>query len=75
MKVIHRYENKSLRNLKKNEDADCTKCAFAEKPRDIEGGYVWLCNAALYDIETLSCFVPRDTRAAVEMEGMDSGTT
>lgn len=75
MKVIHRYEKKSLRNLKKNEDADCTKCSFAEKTPDIEGGYVWLCHAALYDIKTLSCFVPRNTRTAVEMEGMDSGTT
>ena len=70
MKVIHRYEKKNLRNLKKNEDADCTKCSFAEKTPDIEGGYVWLCRAALYDIKTLSCFVPRNTRAAVEMEGM-----
>ena len=66
MKVIHRYEKKSLRNLKKNEDADCTKCYFAEKTPDIEGGYVWLCHAALYDIKTLSCFVPRNTRTAVE---------
>ena len=71
MKVIHRYENKSLRNLKKNEDADCTKCAFAEKTPDIEGGYAWICNAALYDIETLSCFVPRNTRAAVEGDDAD----
>lgn len=66
MKVIHRYEEKSLRNLKKNEDADCTKCSFAEKTPDIEGGYVWLCHAALYDIETLSCFVPKASPDCLE---------
>lgn len=59
MKVIHNYEKKNLRKLARNENADCTKCAFAEKTPDIEGGYVWLCHAALYDIETLSCFVPK----------------
>ena len=63
MKVIHIYEEKSLRNMKKNEDADCTKCYFAEKTPDIEGGYVWLCHAALYDTKTLFCFVPRNTWA------------
>ena len=71
MKVIHEYAKKSLRNLKKNEDADCTKCAFAKKVPDIEGGHTWLCRAALYDIKTLSCFVPRNTRAAVVE--MDNG--
>lgn len=59
MKVIHSYEKKNLRKLRRNEEADCTKCAFAEKTPDIEGGYVYLCHAALYDIETLSCFVPK----------------
>ena len=44
MKVIHSYEKKNLRNLSRNEEANCTKCAFAEKTPDIE---------------TLSCFVPK----------------
>lgn len=59
MKVIHSYEKKNLRKLSKNEDADCTKCAFSEKTPDIDGGNVWLCHAALYDTETLACFVPK----------------
>lgn len=71
MKVIHSYEKKNLRKLRRNEEADCTKCAFAEKTPDIEGGYAWMCHAALYDVKTLSCFVPRNTRAAVEMEGIE----
>ena len=60
MKVIHSYGKKNLRKLSRNEDADCTKCAFAEKTPGIDGGYVWLCHAALYDIKTLSCFVPKE---------------
>lgn len=60
MKVIHSYSKKNLRKLSRNEDADCTKCAFSEKTQDIEGEYVWLCHAALYDIKTLSCFVPKE---------------
>ena len=59
MKVIHCYEKKNLRKLSRNEDADCTKCAFAEKTPDIEGGCAWLCHAALHDTETLACFVPK----------------
>lgn len=65
MKVIHSYEKKNLKKLRRNNEADCTKCAFAEKTPDIEGGYVWMCHAALYDIKTLSCFVPRNTRAPI----------
>lgn len=59
MKVIHSYEKKNLRKLRRNEEADCTKCYFAEKTPDIEGGCAWLCHAALYDTETLACFVPK----------------
>ena len=59
MIVIHCYEEKNLRKLSRNDEADCTKCAFAEETPDIEGGYAWLCHAALYDTETLACFVPK----------------
>lgn len=39
MKVIYSYEKKNLKKLRRNNEADCTKCAFAEKTPDIEGGY------------------------------------
>ena len=42
MKVIHSYEKKNLKKLRRNDEADCTKCAFAEKTPDIEGEYVYL---------------------------------
>lgn len=67
MKVIHNYEKKNLRKLARNENADCTKCAFAEKVPDIEEGYVYLCHAALYDIKTLSCFVPKPDNQKSEL--------
>lgn len=56
-KVNHRYPKKNLKNLRRADEADCTKCAFAEK--SATEANTWYCNAALYDIETLSCFVPR----------------
>lgn len=57
-KVNHRYPKKNLKNLQREEFADCTKCALSEKSK--EDDYTWYCNAALYDIKTLSCFVPKE---------------
>ena len=61
--VIHNYVEPDLKNLSKNENADCSKCMFAEKQysqfEPNEDCVEYLCKAALYDIETLACFVPK----------------
>lgn len=57
VKVIHKYAKKNLRKLTRNEEAYCTTCALAKKTRSIDEEDVYLCKAALYDIETLSCYV------------------
>ena len=41
---------------KKDLERDCTKCKHAKQVADHE----WECDAELYDIRTLTCFVPRD---------------
>ena len=58
--IVHRYEKRNLKKLKKNEGADCCNCMMAEKTRLIDGGEGYLCNASLYDIKTLACFVSRN---------------
>ena len=55
--VIHDFVEKNLKELVKNENADCTSCAFSEKIRSIDGVDELLCKAALYDSETLACYV------------------
>ena len=61
--VIHNYVEPDLKNLQKNENADCSKCMFSEKQysqsEPNEDCVEYLCKAALYDIETLACFVPK----------------
>ena len=41
---------------KKDISRDCTKCAHAKKVADHE----WECDAVLYDLRKLTCFVPRN---------------
>lgn len=60
--IIHRYEEPDLKKLTKNEDAVCCNCMMAEKTRLIEGGDGYLCKAALYDIKTLACYVPKEEK-------------
>ena len=55
--VIHDSAEKNLKALVKNEDADCASCAFSEKICSIDGVDELLCKAALYDSETLACYV------------------
>ena len=55
--VIHDFVEKNLKELVKNENADCASCAFSEKIRSIDGVDELLCKAALYDSETLACYV------------------
>lgn len=55
--VIHSYEEKNLKKLKRNEEADCQTCALAEKTLLVDGSEGLLCKAALYDIKTLACYV------------------
>lgn len=57
--VIHAYTPKNLKKLTLNEDADCASCAFSEKCRTVDGIDGYLCRAALYDTETLSCYVKK----------------
>ena len=62
--VIHNYVEPDLKNLPKNENADCSKCIFAEKQysqsEPNEDCAEYLCKAALYDINTLACYVPKE---------------
>jgi hypothetical protein len=55
--VIHSCEEKNLKKLKRNEEADCQTCALAEKTLLVDGCEGYMCKAALYDIETLACYV------------------
>lgn len=57
--VIHEYALKNMRKLTRNEEADCVSCAFSEKCRTVDGVDEYLCRAALYDTETLSCYVKK----------------
>ena len=50
--VIHEYALKNMRKLTRNEEADCVSCA-------VDGVDEYLCRAALYDTETLSCYVKK----------------
>jgi hypothetical protein len=59
MRVIHRFVKANFRKLTVNEEANCETCALAEKVKSIEGDEVMLCNAALYHIPTLSCYVKK----------------
>ena len=56
--IIHRYVEPDFNNLTPNEAADCCNCMMAKKTRLLDGGEGYLCNASLYDVKTLSCFVP-----------------
>lgn len=58
--IVHKYVEPNLKKLKKNENADCTSCILAEKTPLLEGGEGYLCKAALYDIKTLACYVPKE---------------
>lgn len=58
--IIHRYVEPNLRKLKRNKNAECGKCMMAEKTHLLDGGEGYLCNAALYDIKTLACFIPNE---------------
>lgn len=59
--IIHQYSEPDLLNLIPNKNADCCNCMMAEKTPLLEGGEGYLCKASLYNIKTLSCFVP-DTK-------------
>lgn len=58
--IVHRYVEPNLGKLERNENADCCKCMMAKKTPLLDGGEGYLCKAALYDIKTLACFVPKD---------------
>lgn len=58
--IIHKYDIKNMRKLTRNKEADCTTCKFAEKSRTVDGIDEYICEAALYDIKTLSCYVKRE---------------
>ncbi len=58
--IIHRYTEPDLLNLTPNGTADCCNCMLAEKTRILGGVEGYLCKAALYDINTLACFIPRE---------------
>lgn len=64
--IIHNFPKLNLRKLNRNKSADCCNCLLAEKKRLIDGVEGYVCNAALYDIKTLACFVPRTQRSDIE---------
>ena len=57
--IVHEYAEPSFTKLKKNENADCTNCILSEKTPLLDGGEGYICKAALYDIKTLACYVPK----------------
>jgi hypothetical protein len=58
--IVHKYVEPNLKELKRNENAECCNCMMSEKTRILDDGEGYLCKAALYDIETLACFVPKE---------------
>ena len=58
--IVHRFVEQKVKNLKRNEYADCTKCALSERTKLMDGEEGLLCHAALYDIKTLACFIPKN---------------
>ena len=58
--IVHKYVEPKLKKLKKNENADCTNCVLSEKTPLLDGGEGYICKAALYDIKTLACYVPKE---------------
>lgn len=57
--IVHKYPEQKLRKLKRKESADCCNCLLAEKKKLIDGNEGYVCNASLYDIKTLACFIPK----------------
>lgn len=51
--VVHKYPLPE-----KDLNRDCAKCMHAKKV----GEHEWECDAVLYDIKMLTCFVPRDEK-------------
>ena len=66
--ITHAYVEPKLKKLTRNEIADCTTCGLAKKVRDLNGVDEYLCRAALYDIKTLACYVPKYHFAEEEEE-------
>ena len=58
--IVHEYAEPNLKKLKKNENADCTNCILSEKTLLLDGGEGYICKAALYDIKTLACYIPKE---------------
>ena len=58
--IVHRFVEQKVKNLKRNEYADCTKCALSERIKLMDGEEGLRCHAALYDVKTLACFIPKD---------------
>lgn len=57
--IVHSFVPQNPKWLKKNKDADCTKCRFAKKTALIDGGEGYVCKVALFDTKTLACFAPK----------------
>lgn len=58
--IVHKYAELDCSHLKRNLQADCENCQLSEKTNALAGGEEYLCKAALYDVETLACFIPRE---------------
>ena len=58
--VIHKFVEQDVRHLEKNAHADCESCAMSRRSKGLDYDDCLLCEAALYDTETLACFIPRD---------------
>ena len=55
MKINHIFPKKETKKKEINKEADCTKCIYAHKKEE----HIYECSAENYDIETLSCYMPR----------------
>lgn len=58
--IVHAYVEPNLKELEVNKNADCCNCMMSEKIPLLCGGEGYLCKAALYDIKTYACFVPKE---------------
>ena len=58
--IVHKYVEQDCSNLKRNFCAECENCQMAEKTLMLGREEGYLCKAALYDTETLACFIPKE---------------
>lgn len=67
-KLKQKYHPAEIEEPIKDEGRICSKCAHAHKVEGSDYDKTYECDAEEFDIETLSCFVPKDEQESEEDE-------